>query len=368
MRWYPHDTRNDGEELLKLSLLTYLACSGCGQRYSLLEEKLEAAEIMEGVLACENCSRSVPIVRGIPRFVRKDLNEDQQATAAAFGYEWTHYSKLTDADKKEFLAWIAPVTPENFRDRIVLDAGCGKGRHIFLAAQFGAREVIGVDLSDAVEAAFRNTRDLPNVHVVQADILDLPFLNPFTLAYSIGVIHHLPVPSKGFQALASHLQPGGRVLTWVYGKEGNRWIELFVDPVRKNITSRLPRFVTRCLSMPPAVLLYAGLKLLYGPAKTRPALKRCLPYSAYLCSISGYTFAENFWNVFDQLVAPTAYYHSREEVESWFRTAGVEDATIEQHNGNSWRGTGIVPNAKESKGSGGEQRQAAPVTRSFVVG
>ncbi len=328
---------------MKTSLLSLLVCPNCRNGFSLASKEVEGAEVMRGTLACHGCASRFPVVRGIPRFVEEGLNAEKQATAAAFGYEWTHYSQLTEADKKEFLAWIAPLTPEAFKDQVVLDAGCGKGRHIYLASRFGARTVVGVDLSFAVEAAFKNTRGLPNVHVVQADILDLPFRNPFTLVYSIGVIHHLPVPKAGFLAITRHVQPGGRISTWVYGKEGNGWIELFVNPVRKNITSRLPKPVTRCLCVPPAMLLYAGLKALYAPAKTRPALKRCLPYSEYLCSISGYTFAENLWNVFDQLVAPTAYYHSREEVVDWFTTAGVEKVTIERHNGNSWRGTGLIP-------------------------
>jgi SAM-dependent methyltransferase len=328
---------------LKTSLLPLLSCIRCGNGFDLSSEEVEDAEVMRGRLVCAGCGVAFPIVRGVPRFLREALNAEQQATAAAFGYEWTHYSELTEADRREFLGWITPLTPDDFRDQVVLDAGCGKGRHIFLAAQFGARTVVGVDLSDAVEAAFKNTRHLPNVHVVQGDILDLPFRNPFTLAYSIGVIHHLPSPREGFLALAAHVQPGGRIATWVYGKEGNRWIELFVDPLRKNVTSRLPKLITRALCFPLAVLLFAGLKLLYAPAKTRPQLKRCLPYAEYLCSISGYTFAENFWNVFDQLVAPTAFYHSREEVVDWFRAAGVQETVIEQHNGNSWRGTGFIP-------------------------
>lgn len=328
---------------MKTTLLSLLVCPNCGNRFSLKSEAVEGAEVMTGSLTCNGCGSSFPVIRGIPRFVGEGLNAEKQATAAAFAYEWTHYSQLTEADKKEFLGWIAPLTPDNFKDQVVLDAGCGKGRHIYLASQFGARTVVGVDLSFAVEAAFENTRNLPNVHVVQADLLDLPFRNPFTLVYSIGVIHHLPVPKAGFLAITRHVQAGGRVSTWVYGKEGNGWIELFVDPVRKNITSRLPKAITRCLCAPPAVLLYAGLKLLYAPAKTRPGFKRLLPYSDYLCSISDYTFAENFWNVFDQLVAPTAYYHSREEVVDWFTTAGVQETAIERHNGNSWRGTGLIP-------------------------
>jgi len=328
---------------LKPSITSFLACPACRQSFDIVTEKVEISEVIEGSLICQGCASRFPIVRGIPRFLRKDLNAEQKATADAFGYEWTHYSTLTDADKKEFLAWIAPLTPASFKDQAVLDAGCGKGRHIFLAAQFGARTVIGVDLSDAVEAAFRNTRDLPNVHVIQADILELPFKRPFDLAYSIGVIHHLPVPKSGFLALCSHVRPGGRVSAWVYGKEGNLWIEKLVDPIRKNITSRLPRVITRCLCFFPAVTLFVGLKLLYRPAKKLAWLKRILPYSDYLCSISDYSFSENFWNVFDQLVAPTAFYHSQEEVADWFKTAQARDVEIARHNSNSWRGTGILP-------------------------
>jgi SAM-dependent methyltransferase len=178
---------------------------------------------------------------------------------------------------------------------------------------------------------------------VQADISNLPFRNPFDLAYSIGVLHHLPVPKEGFLALSRHVKPGGRISAWVYGKEGNLWIEKLVDPVRKNVTSRLPRFATRSLSFFPALILYAALKLLYRPAKRISWLKRLLPYSDYLCSISDYSFTENFWNVFDQLVAPTAFYHSQDEIVDWFKTAQAKEVRISQHNSNSWRGTALMP-------------------------
>lgn len=296
----------------------------------------------KGGLRCPGCRSEYPVTRGIPRLLIQALAGDRKATAEAFSYEWNHYSELTDADQREFLGWISPLRPADFEDRVVLDGGCGKGRHIYLAAKFGARTVIGVDLSDAVEAAYQNTRHLPNVHVVQADILHLPFRDPFDFAYSVGVLHHMPVPKQGFIALSSHVRRGGRVSAWVYGKEGNGWIEKFVDPVRKNVTSRLPKPITRFLSFFPAVVLYVPLKVLYRPAKTRTWLKRCLPYSDYLCSISGYSFAENFWNVFDQLVAPTAFYHSQEEIVDWFSTVRATAVEISRHNSNSWRGTGIV--------------------------
>lgn len=328
---------------MKLTLLSFLACPTCHHSLDVIPENVEVSEVIEGILVCHSCTSRFPIIRGVPRFLRKALDEQKKATADAFGYEWTHYSTLTSADAKEFLAWIAPLTPADFKDRIVLDAGCGKGRHMFLAAQFAARTVIGVDLSDAVEVAFRNTRELPNVHVIQADILDLPFRKPFDLVYSVGVIHHLPAPKSGFLELSNHVRSGGRVSIWVYGKEGNLWIEKLVDPVRKNITSRLPKSITRFLCFFPAATLFAGLKGLYLPARKYEWLKRRLPYSDYLCAIAEYSFAENFWNVFDQLVAPTAFYHSQEEVIDWFKAAEANNVEIARHNSNSWRGTGLMP-------------------------
>ena len=333
---------------MKQKLLALLACPECRAAFELQPDKMDDAEIIEGKLVCSGCKATFQIRGGVPRILTSELSREKQATAEAFGYEWTHYTTLTEADREEFLDWIKPLTPESFAGRLVLDGGCGKGRHIYLAAKFQAREVVGVDLSDAVDSAYRNTRDLPNVHVVQADISRLPFTNPFDLAYSIGVLHHLPDPKQGFLALAKHVKPGGQVAVWVYGKEGNQWIERFVDPIRIHITSKLPKFVTRALSFVLALPLYLALKLVYGPVHRWPGLaklKSWLPYADYLCAISNYSFAENFWNVFDHLVAPTAFYHSRAEIEEWFAEAGMKNVGVSQRNNNSWRGNGVVPEA-----------------------
>jgi SAM-dependent methyltransferase len=329
---------------MKMSLISLLACPRCQARLNVSTKSSEGAEIMEGTLSCAGCGANFSITRGIPRFLPPDLTAAKKATAAAFGYEWTHYTDLTAADRNEFLDWIKPLNPSDFAGRVVLDVGCGKGRHIFLSAEFQAQEVVGIDLSDAVEAAFQNTRHFPNVHVVQADAYNLPFAEPFDLAYSIGVLHHLPDPKQGFLSMNKHVKPGGRVAIWVYGKEGNRWIENFVDPVRIHITSKLPKVVTQGISFLLAVPLFVALKLVYGPVHRNQSalwLKKRLPYAEYLGAISSYSFAENFWNVFDHLVAPTAFYHRREEVEDWFQTANSQQVEITQRNNNSWRATGL---------------------------
>ena len=275
-----------------------------------------------------------------------EISPEKQATAEAFGYEWTHFTALTEQYRAEFLDWTWPIGADFFRDKIVLDGGCGKGRHAYLSSQFGAKEVIAVDLSDAVDAAFSNTRNLPNVHVVQADLFALPFSAPFDFAYSIGVIHHLPDPRQGFLSIVKHVKPGGKIAIWVYGREGNSWIVKLVNPLRTGITSRAPKFFTRIFSFALALPLYLALKLVYRPinrSKTLKPLGKFLFYNDYLADISRYSFAENYWNVFDHLVAPTAFYLTRAEVQEWLRAAKLDDAELSHKTGNSWRASGLVP-------------------------
>src|SRR3989442_4281722 len=128
---------------------------------------------------------------------------------------------------------MAPVGKDAFAGRRVLDAGCGKGRLLLLGAAFGAKEVIGVDLGPAVDAAAQNTADLDNVHVVQGDLTRPPFrLESVDLIYSIGVLHHLPEPEAGFRALSPLLAPGGRFSAWLYAPLGSGSGLGLVDPAR----------------------------------------------------------------------------------------------------------------------------------------
>src|ERR1700704_5666848 len=157
---------------MKHNLLDYLRCPSCAGAILLRSvARSEDAEIMEGQLACGSCAQSFPIIRGVPRFATPEkLAADKAATAENFGWQWQHFVQTDELYADQFLGWIAPVRPEFFRGKLVLEGGCGKGRHTQLAASWGAREVIGVDLSDAVESAFAATRGTPNAHVVQADI------------------------------------------------------------------------------------------------------------------------------------------------------------------------------------------------------
>lgn len=327
-------------------LLQYLACPACDGSVELSDVTAsDGSHVLEGALSCSSCQVRFPIMRGIPRFADLDkLDAEKAATAANFGWQWQHFTQEDKKYAEQFLKWIAPVTLEFFKDKIVLEAGCGKGRHTQLVAAWGAKEVIGADLSAAVETAFAATRHLDNAHIIQADIYHLPIKKKIDYAFSVGVLHHLPDAQRGFLSLASRVRSGGHLSAWVYGAENNEWITRWVNPIRERYTSRINPRVLLQLSKLPAAFLYLATKAVYPPLNRFAGgrLARYLFYNDYLMAIAGFGWKEQHTIVFDHLVAPTAHYISGEEFEQWWRDINATEVSIQWHNKNSWRGFGRV--------------------------
>jgi 2-polyprenyl-3-methyl-5-hydroxy-6-metoxy-1,4-benzoquinol methylase/uncharacterized protein YbaR (Trm112 family) len=336
---------------MKWSLIEYLVCPACQVGLNCQTTTEDGDEIEEGMLCCPRCEKRYPILRSIPRFVtaERPLSGKNVETADAFGWEWQKFSKLHHLAiyELQFLDWIYPIEPEFFKGKVVLDAGCGMGRFSLVSSKFGAKMVLAIDASDAVEAARDNTRDFSNVHVIQADIHHLPLRRDqdaqVDFVFSIGVLHHMDDPQAGFNALAQHLRCEGTVFVWVYGRENNDWLVNVVNPVRTMLTSRLPRRTLHVLSWLVTAGLHPILKLVYRPANAANAprwLRKTLPYNDYLAWLAQFGFRHNHHVVFDHLVAPVAFYLRREEFEAWFRGAGMEVINISWRNQNSWRGHG----------------------------
>ncbi|HEX8737681.1 MAG TPA: methyltransferase domain-containing protein [Pyrinomonadaceae bacterium] len=328
---------------MKEKLLELLACPTCGGDILLsYAGKYEDREIIEGVLSCKKCLREYKVVRGVPRFAdMSKIEQDKADTAENFGWQWTHFTQEDEKYAEQFLGWIQPVKEDFFKDKIVLEGGCGKGRHTTLAANWGSREVVGVDLSAAVESAFQATRGLPNAHVVQADIFRLPFKRAFDYAFSVGVLHHTPDPKGAFVSLASKVKKGGHISAWIYGAENNEWITRYVNPIREGFTSKISQPTLYQLSKLPTLGVFLASKLVYKPLDKTPIGKR-LFYHEYLTHLGTFGWREQHNIVFDHLVAPTAFYISREEFEDWWKQINAQDVEIIWHNQNSWCGFGRI--------------------------
>ncbi|KKT72862.1 MAG: Methyltransferase type 11 [Candidatus Nomurabacteria bacterium GW2011_GWA1_46_11] len=314
---------------MRLSLLPLLYCPSCKRKLhlNLKTTHRRGPQIISGSLDC-SARHQWPIVGGIPEFVN-NLSNDKKKTSQRFGEQWLKLSTYTQDDQKQLLNWLYPVKPSFFGKKVVLDAGCGSGRHLLVTSAFKPKMLIGIDLSRAVEQAYAVTQHNPRIHIIQADIANLPFKRPFDFIYSVGVLHHLPNPKVGFQSLVGHLKPKGSISVWVYGKEGNEIIEKFVNPVRKLVTSRLPMKLLALISIPPAIIVFIIARL-------APFLPDKLPLYKYFTSLQKYSLKKIFLIVYDHLNAPTAFYLSQDQVRDFVKGAKIAQTIISHRLGNGW--------------------------------
>ncbi|MBS0548338.1 MAG: class I SAM-dependent methyltransferase [Proteobacteria bacterium] len=264
---------------------------------------------LEGLLVDPAAVRRV---RGVRRFVESD------SYAQSFGREWNWFAQTqldrpeeNRAESRQTFAEKTGLGPEDLAGKTVLDVGCGMGRFAEVALSMGAR-VVGVDLSTAVDAAYGNLGDRPDAAFLQADVFDLPLREEsFDLIYSIGVLHHTPNTREAFLRLPRLLKPGGRIVIWVYTSE--RRIGYAASDLYRRFTTRMDdeRLLRLCKAAGPIGALY----------RTRPGR-----YLSPLLPVSHHPDPE--WRVldtFDWYAPRYQWKHDWDEVEEWFRTAGLEE-------------------------------------------
>ena len=359
---------------MKVTLLQDLVCPCSGDLE--LTRVLESAsknsqnspEIMSGWLRCGTCGENFPIIKGVPRMLlgplRSTLQEEypdfflnseehlegeasggqesKLRTMRSFGYEWRHFSDIRPEGETNFRWYFASYPPESLHGKVLLDAGCGKGRHLFFAAQH-ARKVIGVDLSPAVDAAFDNTGHLENVHVVQADLFRLP-LRPqsFDMVYSLGVLHHLPEPEAGFREILRYGRPGADVLVYLYWSLNDepRWKKHLLGLVAmvRRVTTRVPfpllRAFSWCVAVGCEICFVAPYRVLRNTRWKKFA--ETLPLKLY----ADFPFRLLYQDQFDRFSVPIENRYDREDVEGWLMRSGLENWDIVR--GSGWRAMGRV--------------------------
>jgi SAM-dependent methyltransferase len=250
-------------------------------------------------LRCESCSSTFPVDRGVPRLAA-------QPYVSTFGRQWNRYDVARDDEDLAVFRAKTGWDPSELAGKLVLDAGCGGGRYARLLGRAGAN-VLAVDLSDAVDKAASLCADLPNVLVVQADLLDLPLApSSFDYAFSIGVLHHSPDPRLAFSQVSRLVKPGGRLAVWLYRR--NTWPQEVLNSSLRALTTRLPARVLEPLC--------AGL----GVLGSVPLLNKTANKVANFSNHPDWTLrvCDNFdW------YAPTYQsHHTVPELSSWFAEEG----------------------------------------------
>ncbi len=102
--------------------------------------------------------------------------------------------------------------------------------HLNPQAQITAIDISAGTLAVAKERCQRSGADRVEFHHLSLyDVAQLP--GEFDLINSVGVLHHLPDPIRGIQALASKLAPGGIMHIFVYAALGRWEIQLMQEAI-----------------------------------------------------------------------------------------------------------------------------------------
>ena len=329
-------------------------------------------EIEAGMLSC-SCRTVYPVADGIPRMLPDALAElgdfsetykdnliksgalaasqrpersehvlrMQKKTKASFGYQWLRYNANDAMEDHTIFISDSQLSGEAIQNKLVLDAGCGMGRYTAVAAGMGA-EIIGLDLSRSVLKAYEKTRMNPFAHIIQADIMRLPFRNgQFDVIYSLGVLHHTPDARQAFLQLAKRLKENGIISVWLYGTAGS-----FADFKTNPLKPEREQYVKRGLAQRLHWLLVSLRESLYNFLRkitTRMNLPLlyllCYPLAAlgkvpllkYLTPSVHSRWRVRLQENFDWLSPEYQSHHAKEEVKGWFYEAGVEVVSLLEH-------------------------------------
>lgn len=267
--------------------------------------------------------------------------EEQSRTKSAYDLQWNRFRIVRPEEDRATFRNRTGLGESDLAGARVLDAGCGMGRYLRVAAERGARAV-GLDLSWAVRAARETTAGLEGVGLVRGDLLRPPFVpGSFDHIYSLGVLDHTPDPRRAFLALAPLLRPGGRIVVWVYPRERPA-VERIMDAHRA-VSTRLPLPVLVALSRLAAPL--GGLKRRLMFSRRRPVQRLGVALHALTIGVSMHPDPEvRVCDTLDWYAPRFASRHTLDEVVGWFREAGlveIEDLSAGQSFYHAGQGNGI---------------------------
>ena len=248
--------------------------------------------------------------------------------------EWhEQWKMLQDNELFLFQEWIHPFRMEDFTGKVILECGCGGGQHTSFVAPY-AREIVAVDLN-TTDLAREHNRQFSNIQFIEGDIAEMDLKRKFDVVFSIGVVHHTDDPDKTVRNLARHVKTGGRLILWVYSREGNFLVAKVVEPLRKLFLRKAPGKLLLFLSKIITALLYVPIYTFYLLPFS------FLPYYEYFGNFRRMSFQRNVLNVFDKLNAPQVQFITRGRAQQWAKENELMEVFSDHYKGVSWRISGI---------------------------
>jgi SAM-dependent methyltransferase len=342
---------NKAECSMKRQLAEWMVCPANGDTLTLQVDQELDEEILEGELVSAS-GRRYAITRGVPRMLPADLiDAGQIQTGEDFSAKWQRATDFGHEEKSRsfYVNWYLERykfgTTEQLAEFLnsktrILDAGTGVGRDTRLYADNSQGVVFGVDFSLAIDSAYKHLQSYSNVHLIQADLTQLPFpAGFFDFIACDQVLHHTPNTEESFHKLASRLASGGDLSIYVYRKKAplREFADDYLRDVAANMTEEqvweLSEQLTelgRVLSEVNAAVTVPDIPALGVKAGTYD-VQRFIYWHMLKCYWNAsLTVPDNVLTNFDWYKPHYAHRHTAAEVRGWFTDEGLEIITFDE--------------------------------------
>lgn len=331
---------------MRKDLLNYMVCPVDRLPLSVRVDRTDEDEIMDGELTCKD-GHTYQIFDGVPRMiVCEESDADAVRTQESFSVKWTFSPEFAiQGETRDFYRnWYLERYGFGNMDRLrrflapkrmILEAGAGVGRDALMYGENSSAQVFAVDISAGIDAAYQNTRHLPNVHTIQADLRHLPFDEKiFEYVVSDQVLHHTPNTESSFLYLSRFVIPGGQIAAYVYRKKGP--IREFCDDFLREKYAGGPEEECYAFSRAMALLgkSLSDLQVEFEIPEDIPALEikagkynlqRFIYYHVFKCYWNDAAdLNTNIVTNFDWYHPIHAWRHKPEEVRKWCEQAGLD--------------------------------------------
>jgi len=143
-----------------------------------------------------------------------------------------YFERVREKRKSYEIPWLFELVPfSSFRDKSVLELGCGAGYDAFEFCHSGA-DYIGMDItSQGLALAQEHLSHFGyNPALIRGDVEDLPFKKEiFDIVFSNGVLHHTPDTERSFLEASRVLKMRGEFWVILYHKNSIfYWLKLFL--------------------------------------------------------------------------------------------------------------------------------------------
>ena len=190
------------------------------------ESNLPYKEFKESLITEKN--EKIPIINGIPRFV------NSENYAAAFGLQWeifsqTQFDSFTQNPISENRLEIALGQPlKTIKGLKILEAGSGAGRFTEVLLKYGA-EVYSFDISNAVEANYKNNMPHQNLTLFQGDVMNIHLQDEFfDISLCLGTLQHTPDSVESIRELTRVLKKSGKLVIDHYKFHPGNYLSLYL--------------------------------------------------------------------------------------------------------------------------------------------